>query len=301
MYCNQGFKNLVCSLRVHNIYLYWYLKNNTDYLNSLGRGATFKEISKQIVEDIVIPVPPIPTQQKIATTLDTVADILRLRKAQLEQLDLLVKARFVEMFGDPVENPKGWEVATLRAVANRISDGPFGSNLKSEHYSEQGVRVIRLQNIGSSEFIDIDKVFIPNDHYGKLKKYTCLPGDIVIGTLGDPNLRACIIPAHINKAINKADCVHFVPNPKIINTQFACLYINQPEVLTFASGSIHGQTRTRISMSQVAALPIIVPPLPLQSQFATFVTQVDHLKQTVRQAIAETQTLFDSLMSKYFA
>jgi len=198
MYCNQGFKNLVCSLRVHNIYLYWYLKNNTDYLNSLGRGATFKEISKQIVEDIVIPVPPIPTQQKIATTLDTVADILRLRKAQLEQLDLLVKARFVEMFGDPVENPKGWEVATLRAVANRISDGPFGSNLKSEHYSEQGVRVIRLQNIGSSEFIDIDKVFIPNDHYGKLKKYTCLPGDIVIGTLGDPNLRACIIPAHIN-------------------------------------------------------------------------------------------------------
>lgn len=99
MYCNQGFKNLICSEAIYNRYLYHFLKNKTEYLNSLGRGATFKEISKSIVEKIEIPLPPLEEQRRIAALLDKVSDLIAKRRVQLDKLDLLVKARFAEMFG----------------------------------------------------------------------------------------------------------------------------------------------------------------------------------------------------------
>ena len=96
MYCNQGFKNLICSDRINNRYLYWFLKGNTAYLNSLGRGATFKEISKKIVSDIEINVPEISQQLAAVDALERVSEIIRLRKNQLQKLDELIKARFVD-------------------------------------------------------------------------------------------------------------------------------------------------------------------------------------------------------------
>ena len=103
MYCNQGFKNLICSEKIFNKYLYWFLKGNTMFLNSLGRGATFKEISKAIVSEIEINVPEIEEQHEIVKILEKVNTIIRFRKQELSVLDTLVKARFVEMFGDRSE------------------------------------------------------------------------------------------------------------------------------------------------------------------------------------------------------
>lgn len=95
MYCNQGFKNLICSSKIDNRYLYWFLKGNTDYLNSLGRGATFKEISKQIVSAIEINVPEIKEQREAVQVLEKISGLIRLRKEELQRLDNLIKARFV--------------------------------------------------------------------------------------------------------------------------------------------------------------------------------------------------------------
>ncbi len=95
MYCNQGFKNLICSDIINNRYLFWFLKGNTEYLNSLGRGATFKEISKQIVSSIVINVPSIEEQKKAVGVLEQVSGIIKMRKQELQVLDGLIKARFL--------------------------------------------------------------------------------------------------------------------------------------------------------------------------------------------------------------
>ena len=108
MYCNQGFKNLICSKKINNKYLYWFLKGNTVFLNSLGRGATFKELSKSIVSNIEINLPDIVYQKKAVETLEKVSEIIALRKRELSSLDDLIKARFVEMFGDPATNPMRW-------------------------------------------------------------------------------------------------------------------------------------------------------------------------------------------------
>ncbi len=98
MYCNQGFKNLICSDIINNRYLYWFLKGNIAYLNSLGRGATFKEISKQIVSAIEINVPTLSEQKAAVSQLEKVNNIIRMRRQELQKLDELVKARFVELF-----------------------------------------------------------------------------------------------------------------------------------------------------------------------------------------------------------
>ncbi len=239
-------------------------------------------------------------QRKVIAVLNKVERIIESRNQQLQKLDELIKARFVEMFGDPFGNPKGWKRITIKEAGERLSDGPFGSNLKSEHYSEEGVRVIRLGNIGVGRFIDDDKSYISAEHYERLKKYTCKAGEIVIGTLGEPNLRACIVPEEVGFAINKADCVHYIPKAKILNNAFVCQYINCPETLLLAEGMIHGQTRSRVSSGQIAQMPIFVPPLSFQNEYAEFVHQVDKSKATVQKALDEAQLLFDSLMQEYF-
>ena len=204
------------------------------------------------------------------------------------------------MFGDPVSNPFRWSTLTMKQASIRLSDGPFGSNLKSEHYTDEGVRVIRLGNIGCGYFNDEDQSYISPEHYATIKKYTCRAGEIVIATLGDPNLRACIVPDHIEYGVNKSDCVHYIPKAEILNNQFVCQYINCPETLSLASGMVHGQTRSRISSGQLANLPIYLPPMDLQQQFAAFVEQTDKSKFEIQQSLEKLEILKKSLMQQYF-
>lgn len=230
------------------------------------------------LKQIKIEVPSLSEQDQIVKVLDKLQNLIKMRNDELSALDDLIKARFIELFGDPKSNPMKWRRMTLKQAGIRLSDGPFGSNLKSDHYTNEGVRVIRLGNIGVGKFIDNDKSFVSYEHYKMIEKYTCRAGEIVIGTLGDPNLRACIVPENIEFAINKADCVHYIPKAELLNNYFICQYINCPETLLLASAMIHGQTRARISSGQLAELPIYIPPMELQDQFAAFVAQVDKSK-----------------------
>ena len=239
-------------------------------------------------------------QAHISHVLGLVSNLIFLRKQQLSKLDELVKSRFIEMFGDPVSNPFRWSTLTMKQASIRLSDGPFGSNLKSEHYTDEGVRVIRLGNIGCGYFNDEDQSYISPEHYATIKKYTCRAGEIVIATLGDPNLRACIVPDNIEYGVNKSDCVHYIPKAEILNNQFVCQYINCPETLSLASGMVHGQTRSRISSGQLADLPIYLPPMDLQQQFAAFVEQTDKSKLEIQKSLEKLETLKKALMQKYF-
>lgn len=280
-------------------YIYYMFK----YKNwEVGSNAAVmgKTLNKAILLEEEIEICSVEEQKEIVKVLDKIMGVLANREKELKLLDDFIKARFIEMFGDPVINPQKWEVLSFRQAGIRLSDGPFGSNLKSEHYTNSGVRVIRLGNIGVGTFIDNDKSFISTKYYEKLKKYTCKAGEIVIATLGDPNLRACIVPDSVGCAINKADCVHYIPNPEILNTRFVCQYINCPETLLLASGMAHGQTRLRISSGQIAKLPLYVPPLRLQNRFADFAVQTDKSKIAIQKAWDKTHQLFDRMMQNYF-
>jgi len=282
-------------------YLYFYLQ--TDFVQQTIRqystGATLVHASKAIPY-IEVMLPLLEVQRRIATILEK-AEALRRRREQANQLtNKIIQSFFLKIFGDPVSNKNHWPVKTIREVAEKVSDGPFGSNLMTKHYTAEGVRVIRLQNIGVGEFIDDDKVFISLEHYSKLKKHTCIPGDVIVGTLGDPNLRACILPDYVEVAINKADCVQVRPNKNFVNAEYLCHLLNTPQMLRLASSYIHGETRTRISMSQVASLQIPVPPSSIQEEYAQTMQHFGHVHANQKRSSEVINGLFHSLMHKAF-
>ena len=286
---------------ISNRFIYRLLIASKSKLIAQGTGSTFKSIGRSVLAGLSFPVPPLEEQSRIVAELDLLTGIIDKQNAQLKELDNLAQAIFYDMFGDPIENPKGWDISSIKDLAEKYTDGPFGSNLKSEHYQQSGVRIIRLQNIGVNEFVDTDQAFISEEHYKKLEKYTCYPGDIVIGTLGEPNLRACIVPLNIEKAVNKADCVLCRVCKERISEIYLCRVLNNPKFVSAQCQLFsHGQTRARISAGQLKNACIPLPPLALQQSFAEKIQSIEKQKETIRASIADTQKLLDYTMDKYF-
>lgn len=293
MYCNQGFKNLICSEKIFNKYLYWFLKGNTMFLNSLGRGATFKEISKAIVSEIEINVPEIEEQHEIVKILEKVNTIIRFRKQELSVLDTLVKARFVEMFGDPISNPKGYKKEAIEKHIDLLSGYPF----KSEQYVDKGINIcggliIMPQKIKWEECVHWEST----DGY---EDYLLNENDIVMA-LDRPWIAEGF-------KIAKIDANH-LPALLIQRTaRIRALDLNQDYLYyCFINGgfdkhsNVTGSLVPHISAKDIRSFKVMLPPIELQNQFADFVRAVDKSKVKVQKALDETQKLFDSLMQQYF-
>jgi len=171
-----------------------------------------------------------------------------------------LKPSGVEWLGDV---PEHWEVVPLRRVTVARCDGPFGSSLKSSHYTEQGIRVVRLQNIGHGEFRNSDAVFVSSAHYASLGDHSVEAGDVLIAGLGDerhPAGRACIAPTSITPAMVKADCFRFRLDPGRVNSEFVALHLTATAVAASAILST-GATRQRTNLQSTAARAVCIPPL----------------------------------------
>lgn len=249
---------------------------------------------------LTIPLPPLAEQKRIAAVLAKADRVRRLRRYALEVGAGFLQSVFVEMFGDPATNPMGWERKPLRSLSSRFSDGPFGSNLKSEHYVTSGVRVIRLQNVGVGVFLDEDEAFISTTHFQQLQRHQCLPGDLIIATLGDPNLRACILPSDVSMALNKADCIQMRVDTRKAVAQYVCWLLNHPATLQMTSNMIHGQTRSRINSGQLAQLDVMLPPLDMQLQFSQLVHRYEHLRCKHTEALRQANHLMATLLHQCF-
>ena len=301
MYCNQGFKNLICSDRIYNRYLYHYLKYKTDYLNSLGRGATFKEISKSIVENIEIPLPPLDEQRKIAAVLDKVSDLVAKRRQQLDKLDELVKSRFIEMFGDPVTNTFGWKQALLCGVTSKIGSGATPKGGK-ESYQTEGITLIRSMNVHDGRFEYKDLAHITDEQAAQLDNVTVEDGDVFINITGASVARSCIVPkdtlpARVNQHVAIIRCIRAWLHPIFANNMFLNDRFKRQLLDIGESG---GATRQAITKQQLENLTVILPPLELQEQFVAFVAQTDKVKLTIQRSSDKLEVLKNTLMQKYF-
>ncbi len=284
-------------------YLFYSIAYNEkfyEYLGRLEKGTSYPSCRASDILSYKIPLKPKPEQEEIVAKLDFAESLRQKRKEQLALLDDYLKSVFLEMFGDPCVNDNNWPLMNFRDVSERFSDGPFGSNLKTEHYQDYGVRVVRLQNIGVGEFNDEDKAFISEDHFESLKKHTCKPGDILIATMGDPNIRSCVLPETIPVAINKADCIQMRPNINVVIAEYINSLLNSSSAIYLVENLLHGQTRSRISMGQLSRLNIPIPPIKLQHKFINIVKEVRQIKQKMRASLAEMDNHFNALMQRYF-
>lgn len=264
-----------------------------------GSGGQ-RRVPRAFFEALQLPKIPLPEQQRIAAILDRADALRRLRRRSLTKLTDLERALFLDMFGDPAANPKGFVSQPLRSIAIKFSDGPFGSNLKSAHYVDKGVRVIRLQNIGVGNFVDDDAAYISESHFKKLNKHECLPGDVLVGTLGSPNIRACVQPQWLLKALNKADCVQIRVNPQLATVEYICALLNIPSVENMAHSLVLGQTRARISMGRLRDLNLPIAPKNMQDRFTAMISQLKCKVQTAEIASNAADTLFSSLQYRAF-
>ena len=265
MCCNQGFKNLICSERIFNEYLYYFLSAKTDYLNSLGRGATFKEISKSIVENIVIPLPPISEQKEISNRFTQINALIKLRKEQLEQLNQLVKSRFIELFGS-VNNED-----TLINLCTFID-----YRGKTPEKADSGLPFITAKNI-KMHYMSFDtQEFISKETYDRvMTRGFPQVGDVVFTTEA-PLGNVCRIP-HID--------TEFYIGQRIITMHTQTL---EPAYLEYALSAesfksklrekSSGSTVTGIRSKLLEQLTIPVPERAVQREFASFVEHTDKLK-----------------------
>ena len=296
MYCNQGFKNLICSKKINNKYLYWFLKGNTVFLNSLGRGATFKELSKSIVSNIEINLPDIVYQKKAVETLEKVSEIIALRKRELSSLDDLIKARFVEMFGDPIKNPKGWEVVTIGDIVTEVKYGTSKPAVEGGKYP-----YLRMNNLTSDGHLDLNDLKYIDISEDEIEKCVVRKGDVLFNRTNSIEL------------VGKT-AVFDLPDDMVIAGYIIRVRLNErmlPEVLSqymnlealkdilrsMAKGAVN---QANINAQELQSIKVYIPDMGLQKKFIEMKEQVNKSKVAIQKALDKTQMLFDSLMQEYF-
>lgn len=277
-----------------------YDKSKTDYLNSLGRGATFKEISKSIVESIEIPLPEVNQQKEIAEKFKKLEQLISLRKQQLAKLDELVKARFVEMFGDVLLNSMQWPEKTLENMADIVSGITKGR--KTAEADLQEVPYMAVSNVKDG-YIDWTTVKTILATRQEIEQYRLMPDDILMTEGGDPDKvgRGAIIKVPLKNSIHQNHIFRVRLDEQEILPSFFAEYLRHQKAKRYFLGCAKQTTGiASINMRQLRALPTLVPPLSLQKQFAAFVERVDQQKQTVQQSLEKLELMKNALMQEYF-
>ena len=275
MYCNQGFKNLICSKQINNRFLYWYLKGHKEYLNSLGRGATFKEISKEIVENIEICLPTLEKQEKYADILEQCNGIIQIKKGQLRKLETLVKSRFAEMFGDPIQNPYNWSIKSLLEMG-------YCKNGMNFHTGDSG---IELYCLGVGDFKDYS-IIDGTDQLSKISLNEMPPeesmlqnGDIVfVRSNGNKDLvgRCVLVYPHDVQTTYSGFCIRYRLTSREVNKNYLLCVLKTDSMRKQMTG--RGANIQNLNQKTLATLNIPIPPIELQNQFADFVVSTDKSK-----------------------
>ncbi|CAM1667774.1 restriction endonuclease subunit S [Streptococcus mitis] len=292
MYCNQGFKNFICSNKINNEYLYYFFKARKNYLNILGRGATFKEISKSIVSDIEIFLPTYDIQRKQVKVLKKIDKLIYTRKEQLIEFEYLVKSRFNEMFE---EYPDSVFLDTY------IKELRAGKSLAGEENNKN--KVLKTGAVSYDYFNSSEVKNLPID-YIPLDEHKVEIGDVIISRMNTSELVGAAgyvwainsdniyLPDRLWKVILN-DRVNPVFLWKLITNEKTKLKIKR--IASGTSGSMKN-----ISKSKFLQIRVPLPPLSLQNEFADFVAQVDKSQLAIQKSLEELETLKKSLMQEYF-
>jgi Restriction endonuclease S subunits len=301
-YLNQHIFKVVFNkkIEIDKDYYIYTIGRMLNEMRKQTHGSTMKHITKGDFDNMLFPFPPLETQKQIAKTLDTAAELLAMRKQQLTELDNLIKSVFYDMFGDPDNNPYGWNINLLEDTADIVSGITKGRKISEiDLVPIPYMRVANVQD-GHLNLNEIKELYVANY---EIEKYKLVNGDLLMTEGGDPDKlgRCAIWKEEIPVCIHQNHIFRVRFNQKLV----------LPEYASFLIGSFYGkkyflkaakQTTgiATINSKQLRNLPLLVPDINLQNQFAQIVTKIEEQKALVKKAIDETQYLFDSLMSGYF-
>ena len=279
-------------------FLYYFCKK-FDF-ERLNKTVTIPSLTKSDLLKIEIEPPNLLQQRDIVERLTKIERIIALRKLELKLLDELIRARFVELFGDMFLNTMSWNEEPLEEMANVVSGITKGRKLKAQCTTE--VPYMAVSNVKDG-YIDWTTVKTIEATEQEINQYRLLPEDVLMTEGGDPDKlgRGAIIKEPLENCIHQNHIFRVRLNATVILPEFFAEYLRHQKSKRYFLGCAKQTTGiASINMRQLKALPVLLPPLELQNQFADFVKVVDKSKAAVQKALDQAQLLFDSLMQEYF-
>ena len=287
-------------------YLYYFFLGNFDVLEAGFKGAGLKHTNKGYIDNIdIMDLPSLSRQKEVVALFNRLNLILTQRKKQIDELDNLIKARFVEMFGLSGVNPKGWNVTKLGVVCDLQNGYAFKS---SDYIDKSSVLNCRMSNIRPDGEFDPDyhPKYLPEEYWDKYASYQLSDGDVIIAMTdmaSDPKILGVptIISTRgrkflLNQRVGKLKFLH----DDRINRVYLIYSLGQKYVRKELAKSAAGSTQINVGKPAILDIDIYEPPKSLQDHFSSFVSQVDKSKFAIQKSLEKTQLLFDSLMQEYF-
>ena len=286
----------------HNMngkFIAYYLRSNTFFTQKLkyARGFKVMEIKTKDLAKLVLPIPPKPTQLSIVSELDKLNELIRIKKEQLKDYDALAQSIFYEMFGDPVENEKGWEVKKLMEICD-VRDGTHDS---PKYVESSNYMLITSKNIVNRAISFDDVNYITEEDYNNINKRSKVDdGDIImpmIGTIGNPVI---VYLDNLHKfSIKNVALIKFFHNTSILNRYLLELMISD-SFRKYLLSLNKGGTQKFVALGTIRRMDIILPPLSLQQSFAHKIEQIERQKAAVQSTITDLETLLAARMQYWF-
>lgn len=308
MAINQDLKALFINDKsmVDRDYLFRFLESIAHYIDGEGKGATVKGITLDFLKSIEIPLPPLAEQKRIAAILDKADSIRQKRKQAIDLADDLLRSVFLDMFGDPVNNPKGWAVDTLKELSTKILSGNTpkgGSNV----YVEEGISFFRSQNVWKNKILLDDIVYIDKETHSKMSKSSLKHKDILMTKTGRINTensslgRAALFLGEDGSA-NLNGHVYLIRLAQGVLHEFVVFILTMTEYRDYIrSVCVGGIDKRQINKEHLEEFPIIAPPIELQKSFIAKVKVAKDMTESGRIALLEAEQMFNSLSQKAFA
>ena len=294
---NQRVCKIVAKNGTNEEYLRFAMSRKLKEIEEKTSFVTVKHLSAKELKKIILKMPNIEKQNKIANILVKLEDIIKVYKKELEKLNSLVQARFVEMFGDPIINNRGWRESTIGedCFVTKLAGFEYSKYIKYDNVGD--VVMVKAQNVKNGTLNRKDLSFISNEVSDALPRSQLLPGDVVMtyvgANIGDVALIDDKYKYHLAPNVAKIRVDDKVYNP--VYFMYMLMFLNSYIVKNSADTA-----KAALGMERIRKLKVFIPTYDLQNQFATFVHQVNKSKFEVQKSLEKTQLLFDSLMQEYF-
>ena len=291
-FCKVIRPSVECSEYIGHFFQSPYYRN---YISSVSAGANINNLRNEHISELNIQIPSLEEQRKIAAVLDKVTDLIAKRRQQLENLDLLVKVRFVEIFGDPVDNPKQWEMQSLSNVCKDIYGGGTPSKSHPEYF-EGSIPWVSPKDMKSNIITDsIDHI---TEEAVKNSSAKIVPKDAVLMVIRSGILKHTlpVAIAAVELTVNQ-DMKVFIAGQNI-TSKFLMYYFKAIE-MDVLSG-VRGVTADNIDFKEFQKRLVIVPPIELQQLFSDFVEITEKTKTNIKESLAKLEMLKKALMQEYF-
>ena len=297
MTTNQAVCGILPNTILNSNFLYYFLKSKKEYFINIANGGAQPNISQNVIKSIYVPIPPISDQTRIVEELDLLKGILDKKRQQLKELNALSQSIFYDMFGNPEMNSKKWQLSTIGNISTEVK---YGTSSKAT--ADGKYKYLRMNNLTYSGEIDLKDIKFINVDEKEYEKCVVKKGDILFNRTNSKDLVGkTSLFSFEEEMIIAGYIIRVRINKELADAMFVTKYMNLPYMKRYLSNLAKGAVnQANINSQELKSIPIPVPPLTLQTEFANKIKSIEHQKELIKQSIEETQTLLDSRMDYYF-